>query len=92
MAAMILVFWIGSLIAGWYAFWFWLIVPVVGLSLHVGRVTSRMRVAQRELGILQPGQRPAFSMVRANVRLIVLSFAQQLAIFLVGFGAHWLIR
>jgi hypothetical protein len=91
-ALLILAMWIGSAVAGWLAYWPWLAVPIIFISLHIARVMAQLRAARARIGMPPGGLKiPGTSMTGPNLQLLGITFLQHLALFGVGWAAHWLL-
>jgi hypothetical protein len=86
----IVALWIGSVVAGWFLFWPWLVVPVAVIGVYAMRVTAGFRAARVRNGIPVGGTgRPGTSMVPANTRLLIVTFLQHLVIFGITAAVRW---
>ncbi|WP_156029903.1 hypothetical protein [Sphingomonas sp. URHD0057] len=84
--------WLGSAIAGWFLFWPWLAVPLAVIGLYVMRFNARLRAARERNGLPIGGTGfPGTSMVGPNVKLLVMTLAQHLAIFGAAAALHWMV-
>jgi hypothetical protein len=92
LVGVIIALWVGSAIAGWFLFWPWLIVPVAVIGRYMMRVTARFRAARVRNGLPVGGVgKPGTSMVGPNIRLLMVTLVQHIAIFGIFAGIHWVI-
>lgn len=91
LAFVVILLWIGSAIAGWHNFWPWLAVPVSIIGLHVARTMRQMAALRRHYGFREPTLGGPTSMFRANLMLLLHTFALNLVIFGGGLGLHALL-
>ncbi|MDB5584741.1 MAG: hypothetical protein JWR80_9917 [Bradyrhizobium sp.] len=89
MAIILMAFWVGSAVAGWFLFWPWLLVPIAVIALHIARVSGRMRAMRERNGLPATGH--GTSMAGANIQLLLTTLIQHAAIFGSAAVAHLLI-
>ncbi|WP_068070725.1 hypothetical protein [Novosphingobium lentum] len=82
MAAIVILLWIGSLVAGWHHFYIWLIVPVGFFVIHVLQGQRQALAALKRNGM--SGEFYRKQMIIPNLRLILWSALQHGFLFLVG--------
>ena len=83
---LIVLLWIGSAIAGWFWFGWWLAVPLGFLACHAWTVSGRAKKHMQSLGF---GNTGGSEMTAANVQLVAFGGLQHAAIFGITALIRW---
>ena len=82
MGLFIIFLWLSSVVAGYFHFFWWLILPIGFFVRHVVQATARMTRVARENGLKE--SHFAKNMVRPNLELVATAVVQHAALFALG--------